>query len=108
MCTVYCGMCTHWSSRELCTMKVPGTTHNVDKSKTECEAKKALQKDIHRVISLIRRTEAGKLNMMVQVKPQQVQWVMKQTGDKVTSGGGRGEQLGKRRQEPSKAGILTC
>ena len=25
--------------------------------------------------------------MMVQVKPQEVQWVMKQTGDKVASGG---------------------
>ena len=47
MCTVYCGVFTHWSSIRLCTIKVPIATCNLDKSKTECEAKKALQKNIH-------------------------------------------------------------
>lgn len=46
--------------------------------------------------------------MMVRVKPQEVPRVMKQTGDSgyLWGGGGRGEQLGKRGQGPSKAGIL--
>lgn len=66
----------------------------------EGEAKKALQKNVPRETFLIQRTEAGELNMMVQVKPQEVPRVMKQTGDSGYLRWGEGRTAGEEEAGP--------